>query len=52
MSAWYLIIITYYAGAQPVEFDSQAACIEAREVIKENNPGGWAMRSVCVRKGK
>lgn len=50
MATWYLIAITYYAGVQPIPFDSQRACIEAREVIKRNNPTTASLQTVCVKK--
>lgn len=52
MIAWYLIIITYYGGAQSIEFDGQAECIEARQTVKKNNPSGWSMQTMCVPKKK
>lgn len=51
MITWYLIAITYYGGIQPIPFDNQRACIEAREVIRKNNPAGSSLQTLCVKKG-
>lgn len=52
IATWYLIVITYYGGAQPIEFESQKACVEARETVKRNNPSGWSIQTMCVPKNK
>lgn len=50
MSTWILIFMTYYGGVEHVEFNSQKACIEAREVVKRNTPTSWSLYTMCVKK--
>lgn len=52
IATWYLIVITYYGGAQPIPFDSHKACIDAREVIRRNTPENRSVQTMCVPKNK
>ena len=50
MATWYLIAISYYAGFQPIPFDSHKSCIDAREVVKKHIPSSWGAQVICVKK--
>lgn len=49
MAAWVLIILMS-AGPDHVYMESQQSCDKAREVITENKPFGYEVKTMCVKR--
>ncbi|ASD50939.1 hypothetical protein FDI22_gp55 [Shigella phage vB_SsoS-ISF002] len=49
MAAWVLIILMS-TGPDHVYMESQQSCEKAREVIAENKPFGYEVKTMCVKR--
>lgn len=49
MTVWVLIILMS-TGLDHVYMNSQQSCNEAREVIAENKPFGYEVKTMCVKR--
>lgn len=49
MAAWVLIILMS-TGPDHVYMESQQSCNKTREVIAENKPFGYEVKTMCVKR--